>query len=336
MYLVHPSSSTEFNFISELIWETAFSLVWIPTTPMVLLLSRKYAFAGEKKLRNIFLMISIGVLCAVLLCAGHSVLVYLFNGAKKAYSMDNMLVSLYYNIDKMLIVYCVLVIYQQALTYYEEIQHKELKASQLKTQLSQAHMQALKMQLQPHFLFNTLNAIVTLIHKNPDAAEEMIVRLSDFLRMTLDVSGKQLVPLREEVEFIRAYVEIEQIRFGGKLQYVQSIPAELLDAQVPLLLLQPLVENAIKHGISQYDHAHSIELTAERKGTVLRIRVSDDGIPAALLDSAAVKQGIGLNNTRMRIETMYGENGRMDILSNGSNGVMIEMSIPFNTSSNEY
>ena len=96
------------------------------------------------------------------------------------------------------------------------------------------------------------------------------------------------------------------------------------------------MENAIKHGISQYDHAHSIELTAERKGTVLRIRVSDDGIPAALLDSAAVKQGIGLNNTRMRIETMYGENGRMDILSNGSNGVMIEMSIPFNTSSNEY
>ena len=252
-------------------------------------------------------MISIGVLVSVLLCVGHSVFVYLLNGAKKAFSMDNMLVSLYYNIDKMLIVYCVLVIFQQALTYYEEIQHKELKASILQTQLSQANMLALKMQLQPHFLFNTLNAIVTLIHKNPDTAEEMIVRLSDFLRMTLDVSGKQVVPLREEVEFIRAYLEIEQIRFGG-----------------------------IKHGISKYDHAHSIELTAERKGTVLRIRVTDDGIPAELLDTAAVTQGIGLNNTRMRIETMYGKNARMDIFGNGSNGMVIEISIPFNTGSNEH
>lgn len=330
MYIVHPPGSRDFNFLSELIWESAFALVWMPATPLALWISRRYPLTGPDRWRwrNIAIIGMIGIILSVLLCFAHSVVAYSLNGASREFTVDLMLYSFYYNIDKMLIIYCILVVLQQALSYYEEIQQKELRSSQLQTQLSQAQMQALKMQLQPHFLFNTLNAIVTLIHKNPDAAEEMIVRLSDFLRMTLEVSGRDIVSLKEELEFIRAYLDIEQVRFEGRLRYECSVPYDLLDAHVPLLLLQPLVENAVKHGISKYSHSHSVAIAGSASDGVLLLSISDDGIPSGQLFEAMSREGIGIRNTRMRLNTIYGNAAHMTMTNNGTHGLRVELRIP--------
>lgn len=328
MYAVHPYGNSDFQFLSELRWESAFSLVWIPATPLVLMLSRKFSFAADNRYRNIFIIMCIGVILAIVLCFGHALLVHVLSGLQNPFTSNEVLTSFYYNIDKMLIVFTVLVIFQQALTYYDAVQQKELKASQLQSQLSQAQMVALKMQLQPHFLFNTLNAIVTLVHKNPDTAEEMIVRLSDFLRMTLDSSGKHTVTLKEEMEFIRAYLAIEHIRFDGKLTFTHTVPDHLLEAMVPLLILQPVVENAVKHGISRYEHAHAIDITVSEKDSALHIIVRDDGIPVAMIDTTPTPLGVGLSNIRRRLESMYGQEASLTVGTNDDYGYRVAIRLP--------
>lgn len=329
MALVHPPSNSGFSIISEFKWESAFALVWIPATPFVLGLSRKFSLSGGNRIRNGLILGSAGMVLSVAQCFAHSLIVYGLNFGEGKYTTSVMLYSFYYNIDKMLIVYCVLVVFQQALTYYEEMQRKEVKASQLQAQLSEAQMLALKMQLQPHFLFNTLNAVVTLIHKNPDQAEEMIVRLSDFLRLTLEVSGTQFVSVKQELDFINAYIEIEQVRFAGKLRYKQTVASELLEAQIPMLVLQPLVENAIKHGISRYEDAHTIEIAARCENGMLRLSVIDDGIPAGTAAEFSGNGGIGLQNTKARLETMYGRDATMQLSANMPRGLRVDITIPY-------
>ncbi len=335
MALVHPPGNSDFSIISEFKWESAFALVWIPATPFVLGLSKKFSLSGGKKVRNVIILSVVGMLLSAVQCFAHSVIAFGLNMGPGEYTTAVVLYSFYYNIDKMLIVYCVLVVFQQALTYYEEMQQKEVKASQLQAQLSEAQMRALKMQLQPHFLFNTLNAIVTLIHKNPDQAEEMIVRLSNFLRLTLEVSGKQVVLLKEELDFINAYIEIEQVRFDGKLTYKQTVANEMLDATVPMLILQPLVENAIKHGISRYEGAHCIEITARRANGTLRLSVIDDGMPAGTTTEFSGNAGIGLQNTKARLETMYGKNAAVELSANVLRGLRVDLTMPYQESANE-
>ncbi|MBI2430229.1 MAG: histidine kinase [Ignavibacteriales bacterium] len=329
MALVHPPGNNAFNIISEFKWESAFALVWIPATPFVLGISKRFSVSGNKKIRNGIILSVVGMTLSVVQCFAHSLIAFGLNMGAGEYTTAVMLYSFYYNIDKMLIVYCVLVVFQQALTYYEEMQQKEVKASQLQAQLSEAQMQALKMQLQPHFLFNTLNAIVTLIHKNPDLAEEMIVRLSNFLRLTLEVSGKQCVTLKEELDFVNAYIDIEQVRFDGKLTYRQSVSNEMLDAQVPILVLQPLVENAIKHGISRYEDAHSIEISAQRSNGTLQLSVIDDGMPSGTTAKFFGNTGIGLQNTKARLETMYGKDAAMTLSANLPRGLRVDLTIPY-------
>lgn len=337
MYLVHPPSFHNFNFFSELKWELAFALVWIPSTPLVLSISKRFKVSSEKKMNNILFLSLFGAALSVVLCFGHAALFYLMRNDLQEFPADIMLRSFFYNIDKMLIVYCVLVVFQQALSYYEEIKHRELKTSQLQSQLAQAQMQALKMQLQPHFLFNTLNAIVTLIHKNPDQAEEMIVRLSEFLRLTLEGEGEELVPLKRELDFVRAYIEIEQVRFDGKLAYKQSVPQELMDLNVPMLILQPLVENAIKHGISRYQDSSTLGIDAQQEDGMLRLSVSDDGVPSndAKIEREASK-GIGLSNTRMRLQTVYGERAAVNISVNKPRGFCVDLLLPIEDSKSEH
>ncbi|MEW5799783.1 MAG: histidine kinase [Bacteroidota bacterium] len=329
MALVHPPSNSGFNIVSEFKWELAFALVWIPATPFVLAMSRRFSVSGRMKIRNGIILSVVGMSLSVVQCFVHSLIVFGLNVGTGEYTVGVMLYSFYYNIDKMIIVYCVLVVFQQALTYYEEMQQKEVAASQLQAQLSEAQMQALKMQLQPHFLFNTLNAIVTLIHKNPDLAEEMIVRLSSFLRLTLEVSGKQFVTLKEELDFVNAYIEIEQVRFGGKLAYKQTAASEIFDARVPMLILQPLVENAIKHGISRYEDAHCIEIAAGGENGVLMISVIDDGIPAGTVAEFFGNGGIGLQNTRARLETTYGKDAAMKLSANVPRGLRVDLTLPY-------
>ena len=325
--MVHPMTNRPVNVWGEFIWELAFSAVWIIGTPVALRAARRFSVQTDQKVKNGSILFAIGITLSVLQCLLHGLLIYLFHPDVKEFELNIFLLSLFYNIDKMLIVYCALVIMQHAMDFYERFQEKQLSASRLETQLSQAQMHALKMQLQPHFLFNTLNAIVTLVRKDPDLAEEMVVRLSDFLRITLDSSGKQIVTLKEELEFIKAYLQIEEVRFSGRLTYIDSVPAELLDANVPMLILQPLVENSIKHGFSHYDHAASLTISAERSGDSMILSVKDDAAPN--VNIAEMKVGIGLTNTKNRLLALYGGNASMRIAQNKPFGVVVFVTLPF-------
>lgn len=328
MYFFHPDRSTEASLLTELPWELAFSIVWIPATPLVLALSRRFTVSKKSTFKNGTILFVAGMLLSFLLCFGHAVVLYLISPDAKSFNVERILYSFFYNIDNMLVVYWALVILQQALTYYGDIQEKEIKASHLETQLAQAQMQALKMQLQPHFLFNTLNAIVTLVHKNPEQAEEMIVRLSNFLRLTLDASGKQMVTLQEELSFVKTYLEIEKVRFEGKLSFYEQIPPELLNAQVPLLLLQPLIENAVKHGISKYISASVLELHACTFNGSLKISIKDDGAPVEVVTASLRKEGIGFANTRARLESLYGKNATLETAPNSPHGFIATVTLP--------
>ena len=168
--------------------------------------------------------------------------------------------------------YWMLVGVHEAWRNYHRFTQGELRASQLEARLAQAQLEVLKGQLHPHFLFNTLHAISTLIHRDPDAADEMVAQLSDLLRMTLANIGVQEVPLQQELEFLRRYLDIQQMRFQDRLQVIVDVPADTLDIQVPNQVLQPLVENAIHHGVDARRGDGLIEIRARAEGDMLRAR----------------------------------------------------------------
>src|SRR6185436_14330796 len=202
-----------------------------------------------------------------------------------------------------------------------------LDAARLETRLVEAQLQALQRQLHPHFLFNTLNTISGLMRTNVNAADLMIDRLGDLLRMTLQV-GTQEVPLKQELDVLQTYLEIEQTRFENRLSISTRIEAETLDAQVPNLLLQPLVENAIRHGIAPHSRAGRISIRAAREGTrlVIEVRDSGDGLPADRL--LALNRGVGLDNTRARLEHLY-PSAHQFTFSNVDGGFSVTVIIPF-------
>src|SRR5262249_40591374 len=189
----------------------------------------------------------------------------------------------------------------------------ELKASQLEARLAQAQLQALKMQLHPHFLFNTLHAISALMRKDVEEADRMITRLSDLLRLTLENVGAQEATLRQELEILGRYLEIEQRRFGDRLQVKMEIEPETLDARAPNLILQPLVENAIRHGIAPRSAPGLIEIRASRAGDKLELQVRDNGVGLPTDHREPIKEGVGLANTRARLEQLYGAAYRFEV-----------------------
>ena len=214
---------------------------------------------------------------------------------------------------------------------YQSFQEKERRATMLESQLAQAQLKALKMQLHPHFLFNTLNAISGFILKNPRGAIKMISRLSDLLRTTLEMEMVHLVPLRMEMEFLQRYLEIEKIRFAEKLQVRFELPEHTLDAMVPTLLLQPLVENAVSHGISKKAKGGTIVIRAETVGSMLKLEVWDNGLGLngfQSVEQAAEEGGIGLLNTKTRLAQLFGEAHSVSISGAEGGGVVVQLTLP--------
>jgi len=212
----------------------------------------------------------------------------------------------------------------------------ELRATRLETQLAHAQLQALKMQLHPHFLFNTLHAISALMDDDVKGARRMIARLSELLRLTLENVGQQEVSLRQELDALERYLEIEQIRFQDRLTVVLVAPPETLDASVPNLVLQPIVENAIRHGIAPRSSAGRIEIRAERRDGMIELQVIDDGPglrpcgeEGGEEGAKEFKEGIGLANTRARLRRLYGDEHRIEIKDADEGGLAVKLSIPF-------
>lgn len=226
-----------------------------------------------------------------------------------------------------LLTYAVIVGICYGLDYYRKYREHEIAAAQFQAKLAQAQLAALKSQLHPHFLFNTLNTIAVLMDEDTQLARKMLVRLSDLLRIVLKKEAADEVTLKQEIEFLESYLEIEQIRFQDRLKVKMSVDANTLNAKVPDLILQPLVENAIKHGIAPRSSVGQIEIRAERQNGNLLLEVRDDGV--------GIKEGIerngngvGLANTKARLESLYGANFNFAI-RNAEEGVVASLSIPF-------
>ncbi|MBM3840963.1 MAG: histidine kinase [Verrucomicrobia bacterium] len=226
-----------------------------------------------------------------------------------------------------LFVYGVIVSVAHAFGYYRRFHDRELNTLELEKRLTHAKLQALQMQLNPHFLFNTLHAISALVHKDAEAADRMISRLSLLLRYTLESTDAHEVSLKEELTFLDRYLEIEQTRFGSRLTVVRDIAPETMQAQVPNLLLQPLVENAIRHGIEPQSKPGRIELRARRWDEQLRLEVRDNG--AGFAQGKLTAEGVGLANTRARLQQLYGSRQRIEFSNATDGGLLVQVTIPF-------
>jgi hypothetical protein len=226
-------------------------------------------------------------------------------------------------------VYWAILFVCQAYEYYRKYRERELRASHLETQLAQAQLQVLKMQLHPHFLFNTLNVISALMHQDVELADRMLDRLGTLLRATLENSGTNEVLFWQEVEFMQPYLEIEQARLGPRLQVHMSCDPELADALVPNLVWQPVVENAIRHGIAPRPRGGNLWLRARRLGDRLRLEVEDDGPGLPGTPEEAFGKGVGLSNTRARLQQLYGAEHHLEMRRGEKGGLLVRLEIPY-------
>jgi hypothetical protein len=235
---------------------------------------------------------------------------------------------LFEQLDWSLMVYAVIVGASHAIAFYHESQQRKLAAAQLQTRLVEARLKTLEAELHPHFLFNTLHAISTLVHRDPEAADRMISRLSDLLRITFDRSGEAKVSLKEEIEFLQKYLDIEQTRFQDRLTVSVTIDPDALDGEVPRMILQPIVENAIKHGIAGRKGGDRIQISAGRGGDRLWMQVHDNGGGLQVRTLHALRTGVGLSNTRDRLDCLYGRHYRLEF-SDQHGGLSVLIEIPF-------
>ena len=227
------------------------------------------------------------------------------------------------------LVYGALVGVCQAITHYRNSQERERRAAELEARFTRAKLQALRMQINPHFLFNTLNSIATLVYVNPRAADEMLGDLSELLRRSL-YSMEEETPLSQELEFIGGYIGIEQKRFGERLRVEKSVPDELMKALVPSLILQPLVENAIRHGIEPRRGPGLITVEVRKENEFLHLMIRDNGrgLPDADRNTRE-RRGIGLANTQARLRGLYGENQSFSLTAVEPQGCRVDIRIPF-------
>lgn len=207
------------------------------------------------------------------------------------------------------------------------------ETAQLQAQLAAARLEALRMQLNPHFLFNTLHAISALVERDPGGVRRMIARLSELLRHTIESRGSQEVALRDELELLQRYLDIMAVRFQGRLEVESSVDPATLDALVPNLILQPIVENALEHGVNRIAGVGKIEIGAHRDGEFMILTIRDNG--AGLDDTAArnTREGVGLSNSRSRLEQLYGDSGTLTLNAAEGGGVVARIRLPYHTGS---
>lgn len=214
-------------------------------------------------------------------------------------------------------------------SYYSKLKEREKFTSQLEVQLTKANLQVLKSQLQPHFLFNTMHSISGLMFQDVHAADRMMTRLSELLRMSLEEGTEQITTLNRELEFVNGYLEIEKMRLGDRLTVDLKISPETLDAEVPHLLLQPLVENAIQHGIAKVPYKGEIAIASRRDDGTLWVTISDNGPGFNGTNGTPSKPGIGIGTSRERLQTLYGEDQQIEFRSPQNGGTEVTICIPF-------
>ena len=298
---------------------------WAVLTPAVLWCGSRLPIERPHLLRNSTIHIVLSVVFAIL----QTSIFWVFNGWLILNNPLNPLPPFRFMISAITndtLVYWMIIAIHHAICYFRKYKDREYR-------LVQAQLQALKAQLHPHFLFNTLNAISELVYRDPDRAERAIGELSDLLRITLGKKAAEEVALKDELEFLEKYVSLHRMLIEDRFKVEMRIDPEALDASVPDLILQPLVENAIRHGIALSSRRGQIEISAERHNGSLRLVVRDNGPGLAADWQKAANKKIGLSNTRARLERMYGKQHRFELDSSPGGGVRVSLEIPFKRSS---
>ncbi|MGZ8392262.1 MAG: sensor histidine kinase [Gemmatimonadales bacterium] len=294
--------------------------IWAALTPAVLRLTRSATSARGQRARSVLILGITGAGFAFLSIGAQTMLAV-------ATGMTTSGSSLLLRVENSLLAYGALVVLAQASRYSSLYQTRQVHASELEARLTKTHLQLLRMQLQPHFLFNTLNTVAELVHTDPDTADQMITRLGRLLRLSLDHAGHQVVPLRQEIDFLRMYVEIEQVRFQDRLQIVWDLAANTLDSAVPTLLWHPVLENAIRHGVTPLAGRGRIVIVSRRDGEDLVLEIRDNGI--GLPAGGIIREGVGLRNIRERVEQLYGSRARFKLEPATGGGTIATLRLPY-------
>lgn len=301
------------------IWGLALSFslaqwwLWAALTPVVFFASRRWPIRRGRVLRHVSVHLLIGLFVAYAkITAEGYVRLWLFN------AQPYVVIS---NLALQFLIYAVLVAVVHGLDQYGR---SRAQAADAEARLNQAQLQLLRTQLQPHFLFNALNAISELIHEDPERADLMVGRLSDLLRASLDAHDRANVTLNEEVELLKCYLAIQDVRFAGRLVASLDVPSDEGAVRVPFLLLQPLVENAIEHGVVPRAAGGHVGVTARLRGGRLTLVVEDDGVGW----SAGAEEGIGLTNTRARLMSLYGDSASFTMAARPGGGAAATVVLP--------
>lgn len=303
------------------------SNLWALTTVAIFWLARRFPLERGRVLRGI----AVHLVAAVVISLARTGLMVVLGWYVRWVGVRTFSPQFWGTSSQNLLFYALLLGIAHLVLYYRRYREREQAAEQLARGLTEARLQALKMQLQPHFLFNTLNAISALIPAEAKPARRMVARLGDLLRITLEHEETQEVTLREELAFLEPYLEIEQARLEDRLTVVMNIAPETLDALVPHLILQPLVENAVRHGIAARIEPGRVEISASRgpDDRFLQLEVRDDGHGVDRDTEVRTRRGVGLTNIRSRLEQLYGREHRFKFENRASGGVEVQIALPF-------
>ncbi|MDX6611948.1 MAG: two-component system, LytTR family, sensor kinase [Blastocatellia bacterium] len=334
-YFTSYRSERPMLFTDSLYMQMTWAYLFALATPLVLWASARLPIEKSNWVRSALLHVPISIVLSCVLTALGRVLIWLNFGYRvgKPLTWESVTNFVVANFSEGIGIYLLIALTSYALKYYRQYREGQLQTLQLESQLSLAQLQALKMQLHPHFLFNTLHSISALLNQDPAAARKMITRLGDFLRLTLENSGSQEVTLEQEMAFLSCYLEIERIRFQNRLVTRIDVAPETLDAKVPNLILQPIVENAIRHGIAPRSTPGLIEIEAKHQNGTLRIQVRDNGpgLSHHRTSENLFRKGLGLANTKTRLERLYGAAHLFELSDNPDGGLIVTLEIPFHT-----
>jgi two-component system, LytTR family, sensor kinase len=331
-YVNQASSTDTIHWKTPLAIELCWAYSWNVVTPLIIQLLNRFPLQRGKLSRSIGIQVFAApfffIASSAISVIAYRLILGPYPGSRSLF--DSFRSVVIHGFAFGLLIYWLIVGISQAINYYREYRDRELLASNLETRLVEAQLDALRMQLHPHFLFNTLNSVSVLMRRDVDAADRMLLQLSGLLRVTLAKNSSHEIKLRQELEILEQYLEIEQIRFQDRLTIRTRVDPSALDALVPQFFFQPLVENAIRHGIADREMEGVIDIRAERQNGMLHLQVRDNG-PGLNISNGNFIEGVGLSNTRSRLEYLYGSGGRFEVCNAEEGGLIVAAVFPFHT-----
>jgi len=336
LYFIEAREDNPINWFTAFVWAMPDMLIWAFFTPVIALLLTRFPLERGSWKRSMLVHALVGFsfpLIHGIIDAFVNAAIYWSYGLSFSFG-HSISAHITYEYFQMVIIYWLVVSVLTGIRYYQQFRERELRAAQLESQLSQAQLQALRMQLNPHYLFNSLNAVSALVEDEPKKARELLANLGDLLRTSLEGEQDNFVPLENELRFIRSYLDVERVRLGERLHVEFEIDPKTETALVPNLILQPLVENAIRHGIAPHVENGDVRILAELEGDRLILSIFDNGKGIEVFNGNGqmYEEGVGIRNTRERLKVIYGERASFQLNSLESGWTESRVTLPLQMS----